>query len=332
MAREIGGPVQAHEGRPHSFFFSSDHDFFLADTRRGDGQSGREDRIDIFENRVEFLSDFSFHIESVQVISRAAPCGPVRACTGPRRYICSPARENNPSIHGIAVASASAMLVLGSTDCSRPGSETSSIVAPRDFKHFAADSIAACTSLIDALKKILFGPADPEFARAVLPQLPIIGAGGASRKIAGDRLEHDADIRHSAGHWSGVIERSCERHNTFYAHETERGFQSDDPAERRRNAYRAAGVRAGGGVSNSHRESSRRSSARASRNAIEIPGIPRRAEMRVFIGNAVGKFVHIGFADHDRAGVPEFFDDVTVRIGNEIRKDCVSRLWCECRG
>ena len=32
MAREIGGPVQAHEGGPHCFFPSPDHYFLLADT------------------------------------------------------------------------------------------------------------------------------------------------------------------------------------------------------------------------------------------------------------------------------------------------------------
>ena len=214
------------------------------------------------------------------------------------------------------------MLVLGSTDCSRLGSETSLIVAPRDSKHFAADSIAACDFSIDALEKILL--------RASRAGICAGGSSAASDNRGGWRLEDNCPAIASsmmqtsvtaAGHWAGVIERFRERDNTFYADETERGFQSDDPAERRRNAYRAAGVRAGGGVSDSHRESSRRSSARASRDAIEIPGIPRRAEMRVFIGNAVGEFVHVGFADHDRTGVPEFFDDVAVRIGNEIRKD-----------
>src|SRR5580704_3841430 len=68
---------------------------------------------------------------------------------------------------------------------------------------------------IDALKKILLGPADLEFAGAALPKLPIIRTDGASSTIVRNLLEHDADVHHRAGHWTCVIERSRERDNTF---------------------------------------------------------------------------------------------------------------------
>src|ERR1700751_4956687 len=114
---------------------------------------------------------------------------------------------------------------------------------------------------IDSLEEILFGPANPEFARAVLAEFPGIGADRFLRVITGDRIQNDADVRNAARHWAGMIERLRERHNTFEAHEAECGLQPYNSAQSRRNAYRTAGVRTRGGVSDPHRQCSCRASA-----------------------------------------------------------------------
>ena len=70
MAGEIGGPIQTEQRGANSFFFSADHDFFLTDAWRSDEQGGRKNHIHIFKSCVKFLSDFSLHIQRVQVIRR----------------------------------------------------------------------------------------------------------------------------------------------------------------------------------------------------------------------------------------------------------------------
>src|ERR1700722_20981744 len=106
---------------------------------------------------------------------------------------------------------------------------------------------------IYSLEEILFGPANPEFTRAVLPELPRIGADRPLRVITCDRIQNDADVRNAARHWAGMIERLRERHNTFDAHEAECGLQPYNSAQSRRNAYRTAGVRTCGGGAEPHR-------------------------------------------------------------------------------
>src|SRR5580704_12911714 len=101
---------------------------------------------------------------------------------------------------------------------------------------------------IDAVEEIFFRPANPEFARAVLVELPRIGADRSLRVITCDRIQNYADVRNTACHWAGMIERLRERYNTFDAHETECGLQPYNSAQSRRNAYRTAAVRTRGGV------------------------------------------------------------------------------------
>src|SRR3984957_12036381 len=107
---------------------------------------------------------------------------------------------------------------------------------------------------IDALEEILFGPANPEFARAVLAEFPRIGADRSLGVITCDRIQNDADVRNAARHWAGMVERLRERHNTFDAHEAECGLQPYNSAQSRRNAYRTPVSRTRGGVSDPHRQ------------------------------------------------------------------------------
>ena len=59
----------------------------------------------------------------------------------------------------------------------------SSIVAPSDSNHFAADFHGLLDFLVEALEKILFRPAEAELTRAIFPQLAKVGPCGRRAEI-----------------------------------------------------------------------------------------------------------------------------------------------------
>ena len=136
-----------------------------------------------------------------------------------------------------------------------------------------------------------------------------------------DQAERQCDVAHGARQHARVIERQAQRHHALAAHPFVGRLQSHHAAERRRDANRSARVRTRGERHESRRHRRSRPAARSAGNALRIPRIPNRAEVRIVRGDAIGKLVQPGLADHVGARVIQLAHDRRVIVRHEIRED-----------
>ena len=135
-----------------------------------------------------------------------------------------------------------------------------------------------------------------------------IGAGLAGQRdaiavvTAGDDVEGQGRIAHGAGQGAEVADVVPPREAHALRNPPVGRLEADQPAQRRRNADRAAAVRAetDGPESGGHR--GRRAAARAARCALEIPRVARGAEERIVGERLVAELRGVGLAEDDRAG------------------------------
>src|SRR6266852_6485950 len=108
------------------------------------------------------------------------------------------------------------------------------------------------------------------------------------------------------------------RHDAFGGNAADDGLEADDAAKACGDANRSSGVGANAAVAESGGNGCRGAAAGAAGNARKIPGIARWAIVRVVGGDAVSKFVEIGFAEEDGAGFLELGPDYGVMQRDEI--------------
>jgi hypothetical protein len=101
-----------------------------------------------------------------------------------------------------------------------------------------------------------------------------------------------------------MVERPGEREGPGEADASVGRLQTDDAAERRRDADRAARIAAEGERHLVGRERDRRATAGAARHPLSVPRVPRRALEEVDGGDPPGELVGRGLPDQDRAGLP----------------------------
>ena len=125
-------------------------------------------------------------------------------------------------------------------------------------------------------------------------------------------LERRGEHGRGAGEEPGSLERGCERHAAGARDATERGLQSEDPAERRRQPDRTAGVGADREVDDSCRDRGGRPAARTARHPLEVPRVARRATRRVLRRDAPTELVRPSDAGDHRARRPQALHDQRV--------------------
>ena len=99
------------------------------------------------------------------------------------------------------------------------------------------------------------------------------------------------------------VECRCKRHGAVEAHESVRRLEPGQPAERRRNANRAAGIRSDRSRRETRGHRDGRSARRTSGDTMvsEVPGIPRRAHRLVAAPASERKFDHVRLAERNHS-------------------------------
>src|SRR5581483_6673734 len=120
------------------------------------------------------------------------------------------------------------------------------------------------------------------------------------------RIQTERDVLRGAGKQTDVVLAPGAAKRALPADDSESWLESGDAAVRRRAAHRGAGLGAVGKRSDQRGDRRRRAAARAAGDAIGVPRIVHRAEIRKRRGAAVAELVQIGFADDDRARGAQF--------------------------
>ncbi len=135
-----------------------------------------------------------------------------------------------------------------------------------------------------------------------------VGEGFVPRRriaavMAGDDAHEGRDIRNGPPHGPDLFERVCIRDQPVAGDPAIRGFQSHDPAECRRTADGAAGIRPE--CHPHHTSGNGRSTAagRTARNTTGIMGVQRRAERGILGGGAHAELVHVRLSDNRCSGI-----------------------------
>ena len=127
-------------------------------------------------------------------------------------------------------------------------------------------------------------------------------AGGIARVVAFHEAQQQAQVRGAARHRAALVEAGGERHHAVAGDAPVGRLEAADAAERGRLADRAAGVRSGRRRHEAGGDGRRGAAGRPARHAAWIPGIGDGAEPARFIGGAHRELVHVGLAQHHRAG------------------------------
>ena len=136
-----------------------------------------------------------------------------------------------------------------------------------------------------------------------------------------DRLEHQRDIFGRARHRTGHLQRVPRPVGRMGRDEADRRTQTDDAAERCRDAERTAEIGAFGERNHAGGERRGAAAGRSARALAGVPGIARPAEDFVERVAAGGEFRAVGLAEDDRARVPEPSDDLSVLVGHVVGVD-----------
>ena len=177
---------------------------------------------------------------------------------------------------------------------------------------------------LHARHEILTGQAEPLAAKDA-GGLVVVGRQGRQsgrnrfgrgRRIAivaaGDGVEQGRRVARIPGERADLVERAGERDDPVAADPAVRRFHADDPAQRRRLADRAAGIRADRQRGVECRDRRCRAAAAAARHPVERPRVGGRTIGGVLGRGAHRELVHVGLAEDDRARLAEPLRDVGV--------------------
>ena len=154
----------------------------------------------------------------------------------------------------------------------------------------------------------LLRDAEPDALQVLARAAAVIGLGelqrGGVAPVASDHVpKQQRGVGHVAGQRARLIERGGERDHPVARAGAVGRLHADDPAQRRRLADRAPGVRSDRprGKAGGHR---RGASARGSSgHPPAIPGVEHRPEARVLVRGAHRELVLVGLPQQRRAGV-----------------------------
>ena len=125
----------------------------------------------------------------------------------------------------------------------------------------------------------------------------------SSRRGRGRRgAEQQRRVGDRARQRAALVQRRRERDHPVARDRAVRRLQPDDAAQRGGLADRAAGVGADRPRRESRRDRRRGAAARAARHALAVPRVAHDAVAGVLVRRAHRELVHVGLADHRRAG------------------------------
>src|SRR3989442_15987535 len=117
-----------------------------------------------------------------------------------------------------------------------------------------------------------------------------------------------------------VTQRHGERTNPRKSAAAIRWFQADNATERSGNSNRSAGIRPERTESKAEGNSARRSATRSAGDSVWIPGIARRAVMRIDRCYSVSKLVQVRFSNDYGAPILQHFYGKRILFRDSIRE------------
>ena len=150
------------------------------------------------------------------------------------------------------------------------------------------------------------------------PRTRHVAQRGHGGLLAGQHGIDDGAAAHAGGQRADGIERGGQRQRAFGGHAPLRRLEAGEPAQRRRDAHRAARVAADADHRHAIGHRHGRAARRAARNAATIDAIPRvlrRAVVRVQAQAGERELGHVGAPDDHRAGGDQAVDDGGVALG-----------------
>ena len=140
--------------------------------------------------------------------------------------------------------------------------------------------------------------------------------GRVALVAAGHRVEQRGRVPCIARERADLVERARECHDPVARHAPVRGLHAHDPAERRRLADRAAGVRADAERRVIRGDRDRRAATAAAGDRVEVPRVGRRPVGAVLGRRAHRELVHVRLAEDHGSDRAQLFGDVRV-----VRRD-----------
>ncbi len=179
---------------------------------------------------------------------------------------------------------------------------------------------------VDLVEVVVFGDADADVLEGDMGGGEVVidgfGAGCIVEGIgAGEGLEAEGGVAYGAGKGSHVVEGEVEGEDASAADATVGGLEAYGVAEGGGDADGAPGVAAHGHEAEVGGDGGTGATGGAAGDAIGIPGVADGAEVGVRRGDAIGEFVHVGFAEEDGAGGGEFFGDGGVGGGEVVLEE-----------
>ena len=150
--------------------------------------------------------------------------------------------------------------------------------------------------------------------------------------------QHDRGVAHRLGHRPGLIQRRGEGDDAVARAAAIGRLQADGAGDGGGLADRAAGVGAGGGEAQIARHRGRRTAGRTARHQIGVANLARRQGLNTgpkragLVGRAHGEFVHVGLAQHHRAGIPQILRHGGFIRRHEIAQDVAARRGAHALG
>ena len=136
-----------------------------------------------------------------------------------------------------------------------------------------------------------------------------VAEGRTVARVAADHVaQQQRGVRHVAREGPALVERRRERDHPVARHAAVGRLQPDQSAERRGLADRAAGVGADRPRHQAGGDGRGAAARRPAGHALGVPRVADRAVAGVLVRRAHRELVHVGLAEHRRAGVLELLD------------------------
>ena len=199
--------------------------------------------------------------------------------------------------------------------CSATGNETLAFRSASPGRSASTNTTPAASSLPRAAFATASssGSRPPQNDAGMPMRLPLSDVGGRNRRPGDDRVEQ-RHVGDRPPHRADGVAGAADRHHrigvviaALRSAVADRGTQTDGAGQRGGNAGRAAGVAAEPGGDDAGGDRRRGAAGGAAGNARHVMRILHRAGERRGIGrgDAEGKLVQIGLADHDGAGIDQ---------------------------
>ena len=169
-------------------------------------------------------------------------------------------------------------------------------------------------------------------ARHAKPHAAQRARGQRPRRLARQHAVRQRRIAHSARQRADTVERGGQRHGARAGNARLGRLEADKAVERRRDAYRAAGVRANGNLAHAVRATDSRAAGRAAGDACAVHHAARRAKMMIDADTGKSQFRHVGFANNHRAALTQPPHDCRVLAfgRRSLVNEAAGRRWLTC--